>query len=83
MSVYREIHKAIFDLNVDHVGRSRDHCHPWRMRKLILLLVVSASIWAGIALNRAGWKYRKQLWQFQGAATGLIAGYLLGSSMLI
>ena len=24
--------------DVDHVGRSADRCHPWRMRKLLLLL---------------------------------------------
>ena len=53
------------------------------MKNLILLLVVAASIWAGIALDRAGWRYRKQLWQFQGAAIGLISGYLLGRSKLI
>ena len=48
------------------------------MKKLLLLVVVAASIWAGIALDRAGWRYRKQLWQFQGATAGLVAGYLLG-----
>ena len=53
------------------------------MKSLLLLLVVAASIWAGVALDRAGWKYRKQLWQLQGAATGLVAGYLLGRSKLI
>ena len=53
------------------------------MKSLLLLLVVAASIWAGVGLDRAGWKYRKQLWQFQGAATGLVAGYLLGRSRLI
>ena len=53
------------------------------MKSLLLLLVVAASIWAGVGLDRAGWKYRKQLWQFQGAATGLVAGYLLGRSKLI
>ena len=53
------------------------------MKTLLLLLVIAESIWAGIALDRAGWKYRKQLWQFQGAATGLVAGYLLGHSRLI
>ena len=47
------------------------------MKKLVLLLVVAASTWAGIALDRAGWKYQKQLWQFQWATTGLVAGYLL------
>ncbi|QNI82580.1 putative membrane protein [Synechococcus sp. RS9907] len=53
------------------------------MTRLFLLLVVAASLWAGIALDRAGWKYRKQLWQFQGAATGFVAGFLLGRSRLI
>ena len=53
------------------------------MKNLLLLLVIATSIWAGIALDRAGWKYRKQLWQFQGAATGLVAGYLMGRSKLI
>ena len=36
--MYREIHKAIFDLNVDHVGRSSDRCHRWSMRKHLILL---------------------------------------------
>ena len=53
------------------------------MTRLLLLLVVAASLWAGIALDRAGWTYRKQLWQFQGAATGFVAGFLLGRSRLI
>ena len=53
------------------------------MKSLLLLLVVAASIWAGVGLDRAVWKDRKQLWQFQGAATGLVAGYLLGRSRLI
>ncbi len=53
------------------------------MKRLLLLLVVAASIWAGIALDRAGWRHRKQLWQLQGAVTGMVAGYLLGSFKLI
>jgi|TARA_Y100001934_G_scaffold264851_1_gene342317 hypothetical protein len=53
------------------------------MKNLLLLLIVAISIWAGVALDRAGWRYRKQLWQFQGAATGLGVGYLLGRSKLI
>ena len=53
------------------------------MKRLLLLLVVAASIWAGIALDRAGWRHRKQLWQLQGAATGIVAGYLLGRFKLI
>jgi hypothetical protein len=53
------------------------------MKNFFLLLVVAASIWAGIALDRAGWRHRKQLWQFQGAATGFVAGYMLGRSKLI
>ena len=39
------------------------------MKRLILLLGIAASIWAGIALDRAGWRHRKQLWQLQAAAT--------------
>ena len=54
------------------------------VKRLFPLLVVAGSIWAGIALDRAGWKYRKQLWQFQQlrGRNGLVAGYLLGRSKL-
>ena len=69
-----------------HRSKGLSLCHPWGLKQLLpllLLSVVAASIWAGIALDRAGWRYRKQLWQFQGATIGLVAGYLLGRSRLI
>lgn len=53
------------------------------MTKSLLMLVVVASVSAGIVLDRAGWRHRKQLWQLQGGAVGLVAGYLLGRSRLI
>ena len=53
------------------------------MSKALLVLVVVVSVSAGIALDRAGWRHRKQLWQLQGGAIGLVAGYLLGRSRLV
>lgn len=53
------------------------------MSKVVLTLVIVASVSAGIALDKAGWRHRKQLWQLQGGAIGLVAGYLLGRSRLI
>ena len=53
------------------------------MAKFVLVLVIVASVSAGIALDRAGWCHRKQFWQLQGGAIGLVAGYLLGRTKLI
>ena len=53
------------------------------MTKALLVLVVVVSVSAGIALDRAGWRHRKQLWQLQGGAIGLVAGYVLGRSRLV
>ena len=53
------------------------------MTKGLLVLVVVVSVSAGIALDRAGWRHRKQLWQLQGGAIGLVAGYVLGRSRLV
>ena len=53
------------------------------MTKVVFVLVIVASVSAGIALDRAGWRHRKQLWQLQGGAVGLVAGYLLGRSRLL
>ena len=53
------------------------------MSKVVLTLVIVASVSAGIALDKAGWRHRKQFWQLQGGAIGLVAGYLLGRSRLI
>ena len=38
---------------------------------LVVLLV-------GIQLGGVPWRYRKQLWQLQGAIAGAVAGYLVG-----
>ena len=32
----------------------------------------------GIQLGGIPWRYRKQLWQLQGAAIGALVGYLVG-----
>ena len=53
------------------------------MAKFVLVLVIVASVSAGIAMDRVGWRHRKQLWQLQGGAIGLVAGYLLGRTKLI
>ena len=39
---------------------------------LVVALVV------GIQLGGVPWRYRKQLWQLQGAIAGAVAGYLVG-----
>ena len=51
-----------------------------RMVKIILALIVVGSVAAGVALDQAGWRHRKQLWQLQGGAIGLVAGFVLGRS---
>ena len=60
-----------------------DISDPVSMTKFVLVLVIVASISVGIALDRASWRHRKQLWQLQGGAIGLVAGYLLGRSKLV
>ena len=54
-----------------------------RMVKIILVLIVVGSVAAGVALDQAGWRHRKQLWQLQGGAVGLVAGFVLGRSKLV
>lgn len=41
----------------------------------IVLLVV---LGVGIQLGGLPWRYRKQLWQFQGGLVGLAVGFVLG-----
>ena len=53
------------------------------MVKIILGLLVVGSVAAGVALDQAGWRHRKQLWQLQGGAIGLVAGFVLGRSKLV
>ena len=52
------------------------------MAKFILALIVVGSVAAGVALDQAGWRHQKQLWQLQGGAIGLAAGFMLGRSKL-
>ena len=44
----------------------------------ITAAVVVVALLVGVLLGGVPWRYRKQLWQLQGAAAGLAAGFLLG-----
>ena len=41
-------------------------------------LVLLAALVVGIQLGAIPWRYRKQIWQLQGALVGLAAGFALG-----
>lgn len=45
--------------------------------KAVALAVVIAIV-VGIQLGAMPYRYRKQIWQLQGAVVGFAAGYLLG-----
>lgn len=45
--------------------------------KAVGLAVVIAII-VGVQLGAMPYRYRKQIWQLQGAVAGFVAGYLLG-----
>ena len=53
------------------------------MAQLVLVLVIVASVSAGIAFDRAGWRHREQFWHLQGGSIALVAGSLLGRKKLI
>jgi len=41
-------------------------------------LALLAALVVGIQLGAIPWRYRKQIWQLQGALVGLAAGFALG-----
>lgn len=41
-------------------------------------LVLALALVVGIQLGTARWRFRKQLWQLQGALVGAVAGYVVG-----
>lgn len=52
-----------------------------RLRKggsRLALLSLLAAFVVGIQLGAIPWRYRKQLWQLQGALVGAVIGYLVG-----
>ncbi|MEO1004157.1 MAG: hypothetical protein AAFX65_13735 [Cyanobacteria bacterium J06638_7] len=51
--------------------------------KYVLVLLVVASVAAGIAIDRTGRQYRRHLWQLQGAAMGVVVGYIIGRTKSI
>lgn len=45
--------------------------------RLVGLVLIGAVI-VGIQLGALPYRYRKQLWQLQGAAVGVVVGYVIG-----
>jgi hypothetical protein len=43
-----------------------------------LIAVLLVAVVVGIQLGGVPWRYRKQLWQLQGAVAGAVVGYLVG-----
>lgn len=41
-------------------------------------LVVGLALVVGIQIGAIPWRFRREIWQLQGAAVGLVVGYLLG-----
>lgn len=46
---------------------------------LVAVVMLGLMLMAGIHLGALSWRYRKELWQLQGAAVGLVVGYVLGA----
>jgi len=44
------------------------------------VLVLALILMVGIHLGALSWRYRKEIWQLQGAAVGLVVGYLLAAA---
>ncbi len=44
----------------------------------LAVLALAASLVMGIQLGAIPWRYRKQLWQLQGALVGVVAGFVAG-----
>lgn len=44
----------------------------------VALLALGAALVFGIQLGGLPWRYRKQIWQLQGALVGLVAGFMAG-----
>lgn len=42
------------------------------------LLALAAAVVLGIQLGTIPWRYRKQLWQLQGALVGVVVGFVVG-----
>ena len=54
---------------------------PGQLRKPsqgALVAVLLVALLVGIQLGGVPWRYRKQIWQLQGAIAGAVVGYLVG-----
>ena len=57
--------------------RRRGELHQVGGRSLALLALAAAVV-LGIQLGAIPWRYRKQLWQLQGALVGVVVGFVVG-----
>jgi uncharacterized membrane-anchored protein YhcB (DUF1043 family) len=44
----------------------------------LALLALAAALVVGIQVGAIPWRYRKQLWQLQGAVVGVVVGFVAG-----
>ena len=44
----------------------------------VAAVALALALVVGIQLGSVPWRYRKQLWQLQGAAIGAVLGFLVG-----
>lgn len=44
----------------------------------LALLALAAALVVGIQVGAIPWRYRKQLWQLQGALVGVVVGFVAG-----
>lgn len=44
----------------------------------VLALTATAAVVVGIQLGTIPWRYRRQMWQLQGALVGAVAGFIAG-----
>jgi hypothetical protein len=44
----------------------------------VAAVALALALVVGIQLGGVPWRYRKQLWQLQGAAIGAVVGYMVG-----
>jgi hypothetical protein len=56
----------------------RNHGNLRALGRGTAALALVAALVLGIQLGAIPWRYRKQIWQLQGALVGLVAGFVLG-----
>lgn len=52
-----------------------------RREGTLALGVLALAVLVGIQLGGLQWRYRKQIWQFQGALAGCVVGLVVGYGM--